>query len=361
MKIKILFLAICMSCFLCGCDTETVYEDNGAWNDNYKIKDITVYTAAENPENICIVSYPHNYISNGEWWSMEATALDTEDLSIEEARYFYEYISALQTPDYIQGVDFYKEGYQEAYEGHNFACAIELEYKNYWGEDVIVRRYCFDEYPNNWNEFVGRFNTLCGKEYLTNETTLQKMTSDYLQETMRFTEDTYSKEKLQQGIEVLNLDMFHFVVVKRGMISDYEIDEELTVQYLPREVQNEESTAKEFGHFVSAFIRDNFGKYAFDDLEVLYFENVAYCRVKIAGEYIYFFRTCRINKKDTVSRVWLDKTTYYNEEFEYYIWNSISGEYTWGEEFYYNADGKYGMVIDSTNHSDVINAFVHAK
>ena len=361
MKTKILLLAACLIFLFCGCGENTEWEDSAEWNAKYKLKGITVYTAAENTENICIVSYPYNYISNGEWWSMERTSVDPEEVSQEEAKYFYDYINALQTPDYMMGVEIYKDGYQEAYEGHTFTCALELEYENYWGERVTVERLCFDKYPENWNEFVQKFNILCGEDYLTDGTVIQEMTPEYLQETMRFTDEKYSLKKLRQGIDVLNLDMFDFVVKRRGMFSGYEIDQELTVHYLPKEVKNVESTAKEFGHFVSAFIRDNFGKAAFDDLQVLYFNDVSYCRVRIDGEYIYFFRSCRINEKETVSGVWLDKTKNLDEEFDYYVWKAISGEYTWSEDFYYNADGKYGMVINSTNHSDAIDAFVHTK
>ncbi len=352
MKIKMLFLAACIMFLFCGCgQSET-------WKDNYKLKNISVYTAAENSDNICIVAYPYNYISNGEWQSMESTAVDVEELSIEEVQYFYDYIVNLENPEYMRGYELYMDEYKGMYEGHTFTCAMTLEYEDYWGNEKTILRLCFDEYPENWGEFTERFNKVCGEKYLTDETKLQEMTPEYLQETMRFAEEDYSTKRLENAIEELELDMFDFVVDQRGMLSDYELDEKLTIQYLPREVHNVESTANEFGHFVSAFIRDNFGKAAFDDLDVRYYDNVSYCIVRIDGEQIRFFRSCRINEEETVRSAWLKKVTYH-EEFEYYMWKEGSQEYNWGGDFYYNADGKYGIV--GISDPEIIDAFVHAK
>lgn len=352
MKIKLLFLAVCTMFIFCGCG------QNEKWDESFKLKNISVYTAAENPDNISIVSYPYNYISNGEWQSMESTVVDVEELSDDEAKYFYDYIVNLETPEYMKDYELYMDDYKGMYEGHTFTCAMNLEYEDNWGKEKNILRLCFDEYPENWENFTKRFNKVCGEEYLTDETDLQEMTPEYLQEVMRFTEEEYSVERLERAIDGLELDMFDFVVDQRGMLSDYELDEKLTIQYLPREVQNVESSANEFGHFVSAFIRDHFGKAAFDDLDIRYYDNVAYCIVRIDGEQIRFFRSCRINEEETVSSAWLKKVTYH-EEFEYYMWKEGSQEYNWGENFYYNEDGKYG--IAGISNPEIIDAFVHAK
>ena len=354
MKIKILLLALCIFCFLCGCG----YSED--WDDCYKLKRISVSTTAENPENICIVSYPYNYVSNGEWESMEKTATSIDELSEEDGQYLWDYIVNLETPEYMQDYELFMDDYKGMYEGHTFMCAMAITYVDSWGEEYTILRLCFDEFPKGWNEFVERFNDVCGDNYLTDETKQQEMTAEYLKEVTGITEEEYYPMSLDYVIDTLNLDMFDFIVNNWGRLAGYEIDEMLTIQYLPREIQNVESTANEFGHFVSAFIRDNFGSAAFDDLRIIYFDNVAYCRVEIDGEQIYFFRSCCINDETTSPGVWLKQVTY-KEQFEYYMWAEVVGEYNWSEDFYYNADGKYGMAINSSYNPAIIDTFVHTK
>lgn len=354
MKIKIFLLFILMIWVLSGCG----YSED--WDDCSKLKRISVSTTAENSENICIVSYPHNYMSNGEWESMEKTAVPVLELSEEDGRYIWDYIVNLENPEYMKDYELFMDGYKGMYEGHTFTCAMAITYEDVWGEEYTILRLCFDEFPEGWTEFVDHFNDVCGATYLTDETKPQKMTPEYLMDITDIKEEDYYPMTLEQIINRLDLDMFDLIMAHSGKIAGYEIDNMLTKVYLPREVQNVESTANEFGHFVSDFIRDNFGKAAFDDLRVTYYDNVSYCWVRIDGQLVGFFRSCCINDKEHPGDVWLKKVTY-NEEFEYYMWNEISGEYSYGADFYYNADGKYAILFDGPNNPAIIEAFVNAK
>lgn len=353
MKRKRIFVPIIIL-LIVGCVCIIGIEDENC----HKVKKITVYTAAENPENICIVSCPYNYMAGGEWKSMEETALKAEKFSKEDARFIWKYIVDLETPEYMEDYELYMDDYKALYEGHTFICAVRLEYEDSLGNGYSIDRFCFDTYPDGFREFVSEFNGVCGAEYLTDNTKVQKITPEYLKEVTEITEDVFSPMGLEEVIETLDLDMFDLAVDNRGLLDAYELIEMMTTKYLPREIQNEESTVQEFGHFVSAFVRDNFGKSAFDDLDVQYFDNVSYCRMRIDGRIVYFFRSCCIN--DDSTDPWIHKTTY-RDQFDYYMWMETDGEMTWGQNFYYNADGKYGMVFNANYSPATVEAFVNAK
>lgn len=350
-KIKIVLLLLILILCSCGVGEEE-------WDNCHKLKQITVYTAAKNPDNICIVSYPHNYVTNGSWKSMEETVVSVDELSKEDGQYLWNYIVGLEMPDYMNDYELYMNDYKGMYEGHVFTCAMMITYEDSWGNERYISRYCFDTFPEGWKDFVGKVNEVCGDELLTTGTELQEMNPEYLKEVTGITEAEYYPMTLQEIIDILNLDMFDFAVDNRGMMDSYEINDMLTIKYLPREIKNVESTPQEFGQFVSAFVRDNFGTAAFDDLDIQYFDRVSYCSMEIDDEKVYFFRSCCINDEST--NPWIHKTTH-RDGFQYYMWMETVGDMTWNENFYYNADGKYGMVLNSNYNPAIIDAFAHTK
>lgn len=355
LSVSVLFLTF-LICFLCGCQNS-----GEKWKSGYKLKFMSVTTAAENPANISLVEYPNIYKEMEESFSLKETAIPLEELPEDVEKYLWNYIVNVESADFMEEyTDVYGDfrgNYKELYEGHEFTCELRIVYEDSFGKSHEIIRYCFDEFPEGWSEFVKEFNDICGGEYLTDSITLQEVTPEYMTAVTGLTDEDINGGTLQEFIDYMNIDMFDLAVEYRWIELENDADEFYRIKHLPKELRSEESNFQEFYKFVTTFLRESYSEGAFDYYDIDFYHNGAECRVWVGDDLLCFFRSECVDEDYGYIR--LEQT--YEYGFDYYIEVSYYEEgASLSTPFYYNADGKYGFITDTTN-QEILEAFFQAK
>lgn len=376
-KISLLFLFFCSILLLGGCGNS---ED---WKSSNRIEYIEVFTAAENPENITAVDYPNNYWVAGKWHSIEETAIPVEELDEDIEKFLWEYIVNVKTPefmkDYDRNADDYgrytrdSRNYQELYKGHTFTCGMEIVYEDWTGERHYITRYCFDEFPEGWSEFIAEFNKICGGEYLTDEETIQDVTPEYFTSVTGITDEHVNGGNVEEFIRDLRVDMFDLVVERMGYSFEYDAQDYFLIKHLPKELIQTESTFEEFEAFVRNYVIGVYGEespiyYGEENIpaddpyfyleELLRFsDDGATCSFWIEDDMFTFFRTnCMGENYDYMTFKMVE-----DYGIHYYVEESTFEEgATMSTNFYYNSNGKYGLITESLD-AELLEAFWNAE
>lgn len=329
-----------------GCSTKS---SNGAekditLTDEIYIQSLEVYSNVVNPKQIYHISYPDYYyafttdtdgsISSG--MIRLINYIPPKELTEQENRteYFVEYIKSLP----------------ETEKGENLACYVICRYIDAEGNEESVYRRCYDNFPEDWEEFIGWCNQICGGEYLPDQGQLQAVTPEFLTDIFGITDEDVREGTLQDMINLLELDI-------RKVTDSFQIKEALNKYYAavkepfiephrPSELAFADSTQEEYEAFLSQF----FEKIGADNvMEVESDQEYFRCfYLSDKGKYFYTAKTSDIEKLPAIKRSTDD---YYYMALDAHMEGVVNGT-----DFIYSADKKY-ILVPMENDTDMMIAF----
>ncbi len=237
-------LAVCLLLMISGCS----FSKNDPAEKELQIKRIEVCSAVQNADGIYHVKYPYYYYAfSADQCSMYDLEehVECEDLSLEKAKYFVDYISSL--PD--------SSDYED---GKNVAFYVYLTYENADGAEEDIYKVGYDEFPEGWETFIDNYNEILGGKFLTGEGSLQTVTPEFLTDVFGVTDEDVKEGTLQDVIDVMGLDiikvtdLFYIDNALDGYYASIREDE--IEPYRPRELVSVESTQEEYDAFIKKYL-----------------------------------------------------------------------------------------------------------
>lgn len=353
MRFKQIFLVICL--FVCILTTLT-----GCGNINSDLKasqkqtppkinvieKLEVWSAAQNDDHIYHVDYPHHFYyfasSSGDMVAGHLEDLENnipaKEMTSEEYAFFIDYVTGLPT--------------QEKTEASVFSYRIYIRYYDENGERQSGFFEGYDTFPPGWEEFITRYNHICGGEYLIVNNTIQEVTPEFLTEVFGVTDDDVKDGTLQDVIDTQELNLVKITELfnMEAALNAYyaSTKEELLLPYRPAELQMLASTQEEYNHFVEAYLErlgtDKWEEAKSSQAHLRYLKNTA------SSEWLYIGRTADLES--------LSLTPPANADGYYCINLDAHMEgMTYSADFIYSADGKYFLVYE-VNDPDILLPFV---
>lgn len=352
-KNKILFICagiwICIFVLLSGYSAVAKRNGENQWESQemgQRIERLEVWSAARNENHIYHVNYPYYYYffrptSEGSIYSSLEDLEDIKyngDLKEEEIAYFINYLTNLPK--------------QEASEDSVLSYQVYYSYYDENGEEhsSFIRGY--DTFPAGWDEFIMRFNELCGGEYLTVNEEVQSVTPEFLTEVFGVTDEDVRDGTLQDVIDAQKLDIVRVTelfYIEDALDSYYaSTKEELLLPYRPTELKMIDSTEEEY----NAFVKDYMERLGVDEWEERESDQ-DYLRKLVnadTSEYIYVGRTADLGEMSP----WKFSTSdeYYRMDMDAHMEGM-----RYSADFIYSADGKYLLVFTEMN-PDTLLPFV---
>lgn len=240
---------------------EINYKDDNTIIDKVKFE---VYSYMENKNNVYHVSYPYYYYHieerNGEKCNtledLDGSIRDTifgkdEVMSNEDKLYIIRYIKNLEEK---QKNDVDEEGGIEAYK-------IHLTYYDENGNENSGWVQGYNEFPDNWSEFINVINRVCKlpkNKQLATVGKIQTVTSEYLKEVFNMKDSDVEEGSLDDLIKTNKLSMEDVtgLFYPDDEIKEYyaKRNEDKVSEFIVREIANSKTTDEEFENFVNSYL-----------------------------------------------------------------------------------------------------------
>lgn len=335
MKKTFTLITIILTIFLlltgCGVNSSQTGKEQeraDAGTGQLQLKSLEVYSNAVNPAQIYHVKYPYYYYAFTSYvdGSIRVEHLDFPDVikpselsGEDDVEYFVEYVKNLP----------------EDQEGDDYSYYIICRYIDADGNEERVYRRGYDVFPEGWDEFIAKYNEICGGEYLFTGDQIQTVTPEFLTEVFGVTDEDVKEGTLQDVIDVRMLDMIEIAGSFRieDALNGYyaEIKEQLIEPYRPRELITVDSTQEEYDAFLNTFF-DKIGEGQVTELDSDqdYFR---YFSLSESGKNFYTAKTSDLDKLPTAKR---DFDDYYFLELDAHMEDMIMTA-----DFIYSRDGKF--------------------
>ncbi len=342
--INIMMLAI----LLTGCaNPKPVAEKNEAPR-NIRIRTVEVVSAVENEDHIYQVEYPYSYIAfNKEEKKNERIDMigvkDRDELTKEDTEYIMNYIRSLP-----EDTDPDRE---------NVSFRIWLVYLDENNEQQYLSAWGWDEFPENWGEFIDYVNGLCGGEYLRSEGEVVEVTPQLLTDLYGVTDEDVREGTLEDFIEHKELDIVdltNHVFYIENELRNYYVDmkETLIASYRPYEIESVESTEEEYDVFMEDFLGRLEGEWEereSDQNYLRYYVNTE------NGDDFYIGKTTDLENMNLEPPT--DEDGYYGIALDAHMEGMV-----FGMDFFYSPDKKFIMVnllgAGEEDSTDVVLEFV---
>lgn len=342
--INIMMLAI----LLTGCaNPKPVAEKNEAPR-NIRIRTVEVVSAVENEDHIYQVEYPYSYIAfNKEEKKNERIDMigvkDRDELTKEDTEYIMNYIRSLP-----EDTDPDRE---------NVSFRIWLVYLDENNEQQYLSAWGWDEFPENWGEFIDYVNGLCGGEYLRSEGEVVEVTPQLLTDLYGVTDEDVREGTLEDFIEHKELDIVdltnHVFYIENELRNYYaDMKETLIASYRPYEIESVESTEEEYDVFMEDFLGRLEGEWEERESDQNY---LRYYINTENGDDFYIGKTTDLENMNLEPPT--DEDGYYGIALDAHMEGMV-----FGMDFFYSPDKKFFMVnllgdgvVDAT---DIVLEFV---
>lgn len=303
---------------------------------------LEVYSAAENDSHIYHAGYnPSGYYGsvhknpktnkaiNGATTFIELENAKSDDpesdnrITPEEVTYFIKYVSALP---------------EEPVRGENISYWIWCNYIDAYGIKHYLTRYGYDEFPEDWDIFIDRYNEILGDDYLTGSGNVVAVTPEFLTELFGVTDEDVKEGTLQDVIDSQKLNImrvtgqFYMKEVLKCYYSSLEGD--ILAPYQPVELIAVDSTEEEYNAFLEEYLQ----KLGLDmSAEVESDQGDCFRRFRINDEFeFYTARTVDLGQLPVVQSRdgW--------SSWHYFLRMDAHMEgMSYGQDFIYSADFKY--------------------
>ena len=332
----------------CSMFGKTDGEQSSSGDEAGTIKQLEVYTTSQNEEHIYHVNYPYSYyyfqtMPEGNVQSSMADLEDAvrdEEVPEEEYDYLINYLTNLPQ----------REGSEES----ALAYKVYLRYVDKNGKEQSMALIGYDEFPEGWEEFITRYNGICGGEYLEENGEIQQVTPAFLTEVFGVTDDDVKDGTLQDVIETQKLDMTKVTGLfnmERTLDAHYAYTQgDLLDPYRPGELMEIECTDEEYDAFVAEYLEclgDDWEETESDqkDLRLLY----------NGTEKIRLY----VGKTEDIQNMSVCLTSFSATGDSYYTidLDAHMEGMSYSAEFIYSADGKFMLVYTEEN-PDVLLPFV---
>ena len=342
--INIIMLAI----LLTGCANPKPVAEKEQKQWDIRIQTVEVVSAVENEDHIYQVEYPYSYIAfNKEEQKNERIdmlgAKDRDELTKEDTEYIMNYVRNLP-----EDTDADRD---------NVAFRIWLVYLDENNEQQYLSAWGWDEFPEDWGEFIDYMNGLCGGEYLRSEGEVVEVTPELLTELYGVTDDDVRGGTLQDFIEHKELDIVdltdHVLYMENELRNYYaDIKETLIAPCRPYALEAVESTEEEYDDFMKDFLGRLEGDWQEQE------SNQNYLRYYVNtenGDNFYIGKTTDLEYMNLEEPAYEDG--YYGIALDAHMEDMV-----YGCDFFYSPDKKYIMVnllgsgvVDAT---DVVLEFI---
>ena len=352
MKIRLLWImALLVIGLLTGCSKQTPVAEKNEAPREIRIRTIDVLSAVENEDHIYQVNYPYTYISyNKQERQNERIDMlgvkDRDELTKEDTEYIMNYVKNIPentNPD-----------------RKNVSFRIWLVYLDENNEQQYLSAWGWDEFPEDWGEFIDYMNGLCGGEYLRSEGEVVEVTPELLTELYGITDEDVRGGTLQDLIEHNEynmVDLTDHVLYMDNELRDFYADtkEEFIAPYRPYEIESVESTEEEYEAYMEDFLGRLEG--AWEEREsdqncLRYYVNTE------NGDDFYIGKTTDLENMSLERPA--DEDGYYGIALDAHMEGMV-----YSSDFFYSPDKKFFMVTllgageeDST---DIVLEFVRAE
>jgi len=250
-KIVLLVMSILLLIvLLTGCAKSDPITEKEEKTRDIRIQTINVLSAVENEDHIYRLEYPYTYISfnkiekKNERIDMLGVT-DCNELTAEDTAYIMDYVRSIPentNPD--RG---------------NVSFDIWIRYLDEKNEYQYLSACGWDDFPENWGEFITYINGLCGGEYLRSDGDVVEVTPQLLTDLYGVTDDDVRIGTLEDFIEHNDLDIVSLtdrVFYMEDELRNYyaDIKEPLIAPHRPYTLESVESTAEEYGAFMADFL-----------------------------------------------------------------------------------------------------------
>ncbi len=312
----------------CGKSKPVAEKEEKQWD--IRIRTVEVVSAVENEDHIYQVEYPYSYIAfDKEEKKNERIDLlgakDRDELTKEDTEYIMNYIRSLP-----EDTDSDRE---------NVSFRIWLVYLDENNEQQYLSAWGWDEFPEDWGEFIDYINGLCGGEYLRSEGEVVEVTPELLTELYGVTDDDVRIGSLEDFIEHNDLDIVDLtdhIFYMENELRDYyaDIKEPFISPYRPYEIESVESTEEEYDAFMEDFLGRLEGEWEERESDQNYLR--FYINTQNGDEFY-------IGKTTDLENMWLsppaDEDDYYMIELDAHLEGMI-----FSSDFFYSPDKKFIMV-----------------
>ena len=331
MKKRVLgIIALLVMVLSAGCSSPEPVTEKKEEPREIRIRKVEVVSAVENEDHIYQVEYPYSYIAFNKEEKMNEQidllgAKDRDELTKEDTEYIMNYVQSIPentNPD--------KE---------NVSFRIWLVYLDENNEQQYLSAWGWDEFPEDWSEFIDYMNGLCGGEYLRSEGEVVEVTPQLLTELYGVTDDDVRGGTLQDVIEHNELDIVditNHVLYMENELRDFYADmkEELIAPCRPYEIESVESTEEEYDAFMEDFLGRLDGEWEERESDqncLRYYVNTE------NGDDFYIGKTTDLENMNLEPPA--DEDDYYRIELD-----AQMEEMIFSSDFFYSPDKKYIMV-----------------
>lgn len=349
MKNRIMWVTVLLvAALLAGCGKSEPVTEKKEEPRDIRIRTIEVVSAVENEDHIYQVEYPYNYIAfNKAEMKNERIDLlgakDRDELTKEDTEYIMNYVKSLP-----EDTDADRE---------NISFRIWLVYLDENNEQQYLSAWGWDDFPEDWGEFIDYMNGLCGGEYLRSEGEVVEVTSQLLTELYGVTDEDVRIGTLEDYIKAEDLDIVDItehVFYVEDELRDYyaDIKEPLLAEHRPYEIESVESTEDEYDAFMADFLgrlEGDWQEYDSDQNNLRYYVNTE------NGDDFYIGKTTDLENMSLEPP--RDEDGYYGIALDAHMEGMV-----YGCDFFYSPDKNFFMVNslgagveDST---DVVLTFV---
>ena len=352
MKKRVLWIiALLLMGLLSGCSKQTPVTEKKEEPREIRIRTIDVLSAVENEDHIYQVNYPYTYISyNKQERQNERIDMlgvkERDELTKEDTEYIMNYVQSIPentNPD-----------------RENVSFRIWLVYLDENNEQQYLSAWGWDEFPEDWGEFIDYMNGLCGGEYLRSEGEVVEVTPELLTELYGITDEDVRGGTLQDLIEHNEynmVDLTDHVLYMDNELRDFYADtkESFIAPYRPYEIESVESTEEEYDAFMEDFLGRLEGKWEERESGQNY---LRYYVNTENGDDFYIGKTTDLENMSLERPA--DEGGYYGIALDAHMEGMV-----YGSDFFYSPDKKFFMVTllgegeeDST---DIVLEFVGAE
>ena len=347
---KVRLMPLILALFMCsvGCSKSAPVAEKKEEPREIRIRTVEVVSAVENEDHIYQVEYPYSYIAfNKEEKKNERIDMlgvkDRDKLTKEDTEYIMNYVKSIPentNPD-----------------RENVSFRIWLVYLDENNEQQYLSAWGWDEFPEDWSEFIDYMNGLCGGEYLHSEGEVVEVTPQLLTELYGVTDEDVRGGTLEDFIEHNEynmVDLTDHVLYMENELRNYYADmkETLIAPYRPYEIESVESTEEEY----DAFMEDFFGRLGGEWEERESGQNYLRYYVNTEnGDDFYIGKTIDLENMNLEPPA--DEDGYYGIALDAHMEGMV-----FGMDFFYSPDKKFIMVnllgAGEEDSTDVVLEFV---
>ena len=331
MKKRVLWIiALLVMVLSAGCSRPQPVTEKKEEPREIRIRTVEVVSAVENEDHIYQVEYPYTYIAfNQEEKKNERIDMlgvkDRDELTKEDTEYIMNYVRSL--PEDTDS------------DRKNVSFRIWLVYLDENNEQQYLSAWGWDEFPEDWGEFIDYMNGLCGGEYLRSEGEVVEVTPQLLAELYGITDEDVRGGTLQDVIEHNELDIVDLtdhVLYMENELRDFYADmkEELIAPYRPYEIESVESTEEEYDAFMEDFLGRLEGEWEERESDQNYLR--FYMNTQNGDEFY-------IGKTTDLENMWLTPPAYEDDYYRIEL-DAHMEEMIFSSDFFYSPDKKYIMV-----------------